>query len=507
MQRKRLQAVPLFSRRAVLTLGAVLAAGVVGVLIGCPSRPSVPPAVAPPAPPLRVACPDDGSASIVRGTGGRWASPAGRRLEVIRYEPPADPPPADVWLVAPAELPRWAAAGRLVPLPPDYQAPNNPYTWRNLLSHYPSHLLLWGREHYGLPVLGEGQVWYYRDDVFADAGHREAFRAKFGRDLAPPAFWEDVADLADFFAGRTWPGHERPGPSLPPLPAGDDDLDREFFAAAAPFARRARSEAPNRREGDHDFSFHYDLQTGQPLVNRPGFVEGLRLLQRLQSRRPAEPAAHPAEVFRSGGAVLCSAPARWAARFQEADSAVRGKFGVIPVPGSRRCFERGKGEEVPGGNFVPYLGAAGWVGVVPQEGTDVGAAFDLLAFLGRPDISDEVVSEPTNGGPIRRTQLTNAQQWRSFGLSVPRTQALVDALRKQLLHPQMLNPVVRLRIPRQRGHQQALLAEVRAALKGDDPQVCLDRAAKRWTELDAGTDVKTRLTEYRLSVGLRAAGE
>src|SRR5262245_58152438 len=100
----------------------------------------------PPAPPaprphegkvLRVACPDDQTQRVVTQFGTAWAKNEGLTLEVLRYQRgKGEPPEADVWLVAPADLPRWAAANQLLPVPESYQDDRGEYAWKNLLPLY-----------------------------------------------------------------------------------------------------------------------------------------------------------------------------------------------------------------------------------------------------------------------------------------------------------------------------------------------------------------------------------
>src|SRR5439155_953509 len=111
---------------------------------------------------------------------------------------------------------------------------------------------------------------------------------------AGPATWQDVAEAAEYFRdalGR---------PSLPPLPADDDGLDRLYGTLAAPLARRGQTEESLQKGGGEEqtaqaFAFHYDTRPGRfrCRIDQPGFVEALRLLQRLQACRDAS--GRPAE--------------------------------------------------------------------------------------------------------------------------------------------------------------------------------------------------------------------
>jgi multiple sugar transport system substrate-binding protein len=456
---------------------------------------------------VRVACPDDRTAALVKNDASSWSGRAGGQVEVVRYDAENGPdkgPPADAWVLAPAAMPHWAAAGQLLPLPAEYTTSNGPLDWSRLLPEYRDKLLVWDRTPYALPLLGEAPLCFYRADLFQAEVNQAAFQKEFGRKLAPPATWEELAEIAQFFNGRKEGGLA--GPSLPPLPERDDDLDREFFALAVPTARLALREDDRKPPSDVEaFSCHYDLQTLQPRIATPGFVHALRLLRRLQDYRPAGAAAEPAQAFEKGQAVLCLADVSWIGRFQK--GAVATKFGFCRLPGSGTVFgySAGQPQTVAGGNFVPYLGAGGALMVVPRSAAHPEAAFALLAELAGPTVSRRSVIDPRwGGGAFRRDHLEKVEGWYSFRLDQGQTMSLMETLRQTLLHPGVSNPVLRLRIPDERPHQRALLVEVRRVLlEGADPAEALEAAAKRWQELDQGKDAKQRRGDYYRSVSLR----
>lgn len=498
-----------------LTVLAILAAVAVG-LTGCPSQP---PPTAPAGKPfegtvVRVACPGDPTAAVVRRYSPGWASRSGARVEVLDYDParsPAEPPPADVWVIPTAEMPRWAAAKAILPIPAEYVSERAAYDWKNLLPTYRDRQLVWDNTPYAFPLLPQELLCFYREDLLQEAASRDAFRALNQRELAAPKTWQEFADIAEFFNGRSRPGIDHPCASLPPLPQADAVLDREFYSAAVPFAHAAarQDDAKLRQKGKFDaeiFSFQYDVETGAARIASPGLVDALRLCQRLQKCRPKEAAREPAQSFAEGQAILCLAEPRWIHRFQAPSSKARNKFGICRVPGSSQLYDyhTGKAQAVPGGNQVPYLGASGWVAVVPAGAAQPEAAFALLAHLTGPQTSRDLIIEPAwGGGAFRREHLDGPMGWQAFGLSPEHTRMLEDSLRHTLIHLHLVNPVLRLRTPDQHAHQQAVVAELRAALvEGKDAAAALKAAAKRWQELDAAKAPEQHLAEYRLSIGL-----
>jgi multiple sugar transport system substrate-binding protein len=524
MQPERAQSTNLFARRAAarrwprrfwgILASPFLIAGsmmLLTVSIGCGPGP-----VAPPPPQKRfqgalvtVACAGEAAAAVMRCYGQIWAAQSGAHLKVIAYDPATEPeagPSADLWILPLARMPHWANAGKLWPVPEDLIERNAQYAWQNVLPLYRYKLCIWDQKVYALPLLGDALLCFYRQDLFTDTAHRGAFRSKYSRELGPPATWEHFTQIAEYFHHKARPGINHPCPSLPPLPDSVDGRDRMFYSIAVPFARQAvREDDPKPPPAEELFSFHYDLESGAVRIDAPGFVHALRLLQRMQAYRPAGTAQDPPAAFQQGEAVLCLAGPAWISRFQES-AAVRDKFGLCRVPGSGHVFDYRSGQErlVAGGNWVPYLGADGWMMMVPRSNAEPDAAFALAASLSDPKASQDMVIEPTwGGGVFRREHLEGGVGWHQLGLDRKGTERLVNILRETVLHPQVKNPVLRLRTPDEREHQQALDVELRAALlDGKDAGRALQAAAERWRQMDERKDPKTRLAEYRLSLSL-----
>ncbi len=54
-------------------------------------------------------------------------------------------------------------------------------------------------KYWAIPAEGDAVGWSYRKDWFEDPAEMEAFKAKYGYDLAPPADWKQLRDIAEFF--------------------------------------------------------------------------------------------------------------------------------------------------------------------------------------------------------------------------------------------------------------------------------------------------------------------
>jgi multiple sugar transport system substrate-binding protein len=70
-------------------------------------------------------------------------------------------------------------------------------------------LYTWEGKGYGVPNDADGQVLYYRRDVLTDPAWQAKFKEALGYDLpAPPRTWQQVLDVARFFAGKNWDGSD-----------------------------------------------------------------------------------------------------------------------------------------------------------------------------------------------------------------------------------------------------------------------------------------------------------
>ena len=54
-------------------------------------------------------------------------------------------------------------------------------------------------KYWSIPTEGDAVGWSYRKDWFEDPKEMEAFKAKYGYDLAVPKTWKELTDIAEFF--------------------------------------------------------------------------------------------------------------------------------------------------------------------------------------------------------------------------------------------------------------------------------------------------------------------
>jgi multiple sugar transport system substrate-binding protein len=123
--------------------------------------------------------------------------------------------------------------------------------------------------YYAAPCETDAVGFAYRRDWFEDPAEREAFEARYGRELGVPKTWEQFREVAEFF---TRPDEKRYGCAL--LTGRDyDSLTMGFQHFLWSFGGSWADEATRRVQGH---------------VNGPGAVEGLAFMKALLAYAPPD---------------------------------------------------------------------------------------------------------------------------------------------------------------------------------------------------------------------------
>lgn len=68
--------------------------------------------------------------------------------------------------------------------------------------------------YWAMPAMGDAVAWTYRKDWFARPEIKRDYKAKFGREIAPPATWAELKELGQFFQDREIDGKRVYGTAL-----------------------------------------------------------------------------------------------------------------------------------------------------------------------------------------------------------------------------------------------------------------------------------------------------
>lgn len=120
--------------------------------------------------------------------------------------------------------------------------------------------------YWALPAMGDALGWTYRKDWFAKPEIQAAFKAKHGRDLAPPKTWDELKQVAEFFQGREVDGKKVYGAAIF-TERGSEGITMGVTAALYPYGFEYQNpKKPYEMEG---------------FVNSPGSVAGLEAYKAL----------------------------------------------------------------------------------------------------------------------------------------------------------------------------------------------------------------------------------
>lgn len=97
----------------------------------------------------------------------------------------------------------WAHAGLIEPLD-DYiaQTPKEEFDINDVAPALVDLACKYKGKIYALPYYSYTQGMFYRQDLFEDPIEKEAFKKKYGYDLAPPKTYEQLRDIAEFFTRK-----------------------------------------------------------------------------------------------------------------------------------------------------------------------------------------------------------------------------------------------------------------------------------------------------------------
>ncbi|MDJ0685475.1 MAG: extracellular solute-binding protein [Alphaproteobacteria bacterium] len=120
--------------------------------------------------------------------------------------------------------------------------------------------------YWALPAMGDANGWVYRRDWFERADLQEEFKAKTGRDLAPPKTWVELKETAEFFQGR--------------------EIDGKTVYGAAIFTERgSEGITMGATSALYSYGFQYENTPGQydmeGAVNSDNAVAGLEMYKSL----------------------------------------------------------------------------------------------------------------------------------------------------------------------------------------------------------------------------------
>lgn len=346
----------------------------------------------------------------------------------------------------------------------DFMAKMDP-AWDDIHPGFREWANTYGGKRYTIQLDGDVILGYYRKDLFDDPKEKEAFKAKYGYDLAPPANWDQVLDIQAFFTRDT---------------NGDGAADMWGYA-----------DQPKRGRSFYWFLLRYlayagdnpqyfDPATMEPKINSPEAVAALEnYIKAVKSGPTGVLGWEWDELINAflGGQV--------AMIFHWPDEGKRGEQLAKNVPGGTMGF------------FLPpkrSMAFGGWVMGVSKDSKNPEAAYATMRMLLAPDISLEMVTNPDSGQDFFRLSHFNSEAVKK---AVPPEYLTVYNASIAQLFPE-------LRIPGGFEYYDFLDVQVQKALAGEaSAKDALDEAARQWNAITDRLGRDKQLAKYQAAMGAK----
>ncbi len=368
----------------------------------------------------------------------------------------------------------------------------------------------WSGVDYGVLNDADGQILYYRRDVLNDPANQAAFKAAVGYDMpVPPRTWQQVLDISRFFDGKNWDAHDdRPDRGMVlHLKPGEQGF-YHFQSLSASFAI-----TPGPEVSQYHNVYWFDPTDMRPLINSPGHVAALELLQELNKTGPAEqmgwrlPQAW--DYFLRGKAVFVFSWGDVGALCQdETRSLVKGNCASAMLPGSARYWdlEQKTWIEPKEPNSVGNTTGGSWHGVVLASSKQQEAAYSFLALMAIKPFSLWAVRHGWTGiNPGFRYQMLQPEgdarlvDYARAGWNTDDVKDYLAAYQATFNAPTML-PYLRIRGTPE--YWSVLDTELARALGGrKSAQAALDDVAAAWDRITDRLGRGDQLDAYRQAIG------
>ncbi|MEO1996437.1 MAG: extracellular solute-binding protein [Planctomycetaceae bacterium] len=389
----------------------------------------------------------------------------------------------------------YAAAGLLQTIPQS-QLSTNILNWADLFAGLRHSVAMQGENPTVLPLSCPTLVCYYRRDLLEAA------------DLAPPETWKDYEQLLE--TQQDWTG------GLPVVePWATECVPTMFLAHTAAFAKHP-----------DNYSLLFDVSTGEPLVNRPGFVNGLKSMQRVARHLGTEclqtSLAEGRQLILSGKAAMTfayetsrasrslpSRPERNRSESAATDAPLeRGPsvaLGFCRLPGTRQVFDvSDESWKTLNGDRVNHVAVVGWegLGIAIRAGCSEREQLALCQLLRRLTIEQVQLALPDGARSLcRHSQMRSAVGWVGKSLEPQERAEFVRVTADSLKSAAVVADCCWVGRHRFRA---SLAAAIHRAIRDQAPsQAVLDQLAIEWESEVQQIGRRKFLDSYRAGLGLR----
>jgi multiple sugar transport system substrate-binding protein len=411
-----------------------------------------------------------------------WCEQTGANCSLVEYTRGSaglkELPAAAVMVLAYSDLPAIGASDRLARIPESDQAGEVSGGWIDIFPGLRERVLTIAGRPTLIPISCPVLACYLRGDLLAKAG------------LKPPTTWDEYRSLLETLP--KW------APGLTAVePWGEEFRATLFLARALPFVKKAGN-----------YSVFFDIDSGAPLIDSPGFAKALaQAVDQIPKLSADSLKLTPAECRRmvlSGKAAMAIALEPGRADEKSLERAAGVSIVFSRLPGTKQVFDRHAKhwEALPDGeiNYATLAPVGGLAFAVskatPAERAE--AAWHLVNFLSVDRYQQALAAVPK--GVCRESQMAKAVDW--FGSEL-RTDEMYGylAVTSESLRTNNLSP--ELPIAGRTELRNALTEGITASIDGKAaPEAALKEVAQRWRAISSAFGVERIRDSYRACLGL-----
>jgi multiple sugar transport system substrate-binding protein len=378
----------------------------------------------------------------------------------------------------------------------------------------------WAGTTYGLAMDGDALTLYYRTDLLGNEDYRNEFKKKFGYDMPSPDVgprtWDEYTDVGIFFNGWDWNNDGKPEAGIIRNLKRAMQAVHQYLGIVYSYAQMPGG--PDKYRG-HIF---FDPDTMEPLVNTPGWVKAMEILQKqfMKAESPSdiEVGFEYFDLYPKGVACLTTGPANIGVNeLTEGKGITYGNVGHNILPGAKEVWDRennrwtvvetldpipepGERKKI---NFAPYaFCGGGWANSIPKTSKYKDAAWDFCKWISEPSMSlrlnlpmgPEKVQSGVN--PFRYSHL-KWEPWEKAGFKDPK---FVAAQGLTLAHE---NTGYDLRIPGTVEYYDVIEVHMsKVCLGKEEPSEACDAIYHEWKEITDRRGLEKQKKSYRMALGL-----
>jgi multiple sugar transport system substrate-binding protein len=277
-------------------------------------------------------------------------------------------------------------------------------------------IVKWGGEIMAFPYDGDNHMTYYRKDALEVPEYQQRFKQEYGYMYSlPPATWEEVRDIAEFFNDWDWDNDGEVEYGVAYIAQQNTQAMWSYLDFVAQYTTKAGPPS------NHLSNIFFDADTMEPLCMTPGWIEAMTMIQELTKYAPPGLLGYGfselRQAFVSGNTAIGFDWGDIGIQEQYPDkfgSKVKGLLGYGPLPGAEKYWDREKNQWVEERHVVNFLNFGGWVWIIPKSAKEKVAAYHFGMYMTNKEHSllDVCgIHGYTGANPWRNSHFTTPEVW------------------------------------------------------------------------------------------------